>query len=100
MNFLKRWLGAEPDHDIKTVDQPVTDGSKMKIEYLPVQPAYFVLPGDIFQLTVSEDGKEMFKHSEPINIPMTIDTAAVFRIRDALGFEHAICGAFGQRKRS
>ncbi len=58
-----------------------------------------VMPGDGFHLTVKkEDGtKEELHHT--ITYTQRINHVSIYRFKDALGYEHATMGVFGDKKK-
>lgn len=82
----------------------ISDFPPIVLERKDVSPPYTVGRGDGFRLTLHEpqaDGSvtDTVLAEIDIDAPCTIDSATIFRFKDALGFKHAYVGAIGQRSR-
>lgn len=86
-------------HKVNPKDYETTYCFKpIEINTVDLNRTYYVCPGDKFLLTINDRGDEVLRIEEDMTQTMEIDRAAVFRIKDDLGFESAIGGLFGKSK--
>lgn len=77
----------------------LVDGQAFKIKYYPMECPVYAMPGDKLYASVTEDGELIKKVEEDVSTSMTVDTIAIIRFNDALGFKHAIGAVFGERRK-
>jgi len=97
LNFFRR-VEATPVPE-KPDDSELVDGKAFTIKHYPLERPIYCCSADTLIATINENGKEIAKVEEPINMTVMVDTISTIRLNDALGYKHAFGAIFGQRNK-
>lgn len=103
---LKKYLSrffcrarSVPAHELRPYKEELVEGCAFKIKHYPLKRAYHVMPGDTMNCTIREYGEEIERVEEPMTEAMLVNTIAVVRFNDSLGFKRAVGAIFGERSK-
>ena len=101
IDWIKTLFGTRSDaglgEDVMSIPPEdakcMLNGKAFEIKYHPLKAPRHCVATD--EIVCNIDGEEVAR--ETIAQPMTIDTVATYRVKDALGFKHGVGAVFGER---